>query len=186
LSFSGFAKGKVALESNGRMIAEDILKFHPELQSFLNDIEKQGWRYLYIETRGTALAEIDLVGLQYRVRPGNAYDPSEAGASQNILEIVLGNKTVRLSGVPEVDVFRINVSTKSLPRAVTVDIAKGLVTYVNDTFWAWQTGWEKDERKLSEAREVHEVTKWLLEIKGQKLHESYSMQRYNELSKLLK
>jgi hypothetical protein len=181
LSFNGFVKGKVKLESSNRMIAEEILKFHPELRSFLDDIEKRGWRYLYIETGGTAVAEVDLDGLQYKVRPAI----SGTAVTQTVLEIALGPRTPQLSSVPQVDMFRINVSTKSFPRAVTVDISKGEVTYLNEAFWAWQKGWERDERKLAEAREVHEVAKWLLESKKQKLPESYSIDRYNEISQLL-
>jgi hypothetical protein len=166
------------------MFAEDILKSHPELQSFLDDIEKEGWKYLYIETAGTSVAEIDLDGSQYKVRI-DVNGASGVGPHQNVLEIELGQKPVTFSAVPEVEMFRINVSTKTFPRAATVDIAKGLVTYLNDAFWAWQPGWEKDAKKLSEAREVHDVAKWLLEIKRQKLHGTYSMERFNELSKLL-
>lgn len=185
MSYSGFASGKLRLESNDRMSAEDILKFHPELQSFLDDIEKKGWRYLYIETRGTSVAEIDLDGSPYKVRIGDIQDTSEMGPHQNVLEIELGQKLPTFNGVPEVQTFRINVSTKSFPRASTVDIAKGLVTYINEAFWSWQNGWEKDAKKLSEAREVRDVANWLFETKRQKLHESYSMERYNEILKLL-
>jgi hypothetical protein len=167
------------------MPAEEILKFHLELQSFLDDIEKKGWRYLYIETRGSAMAEIDLDGSPYKVRVADVSGTSGMGGGQQILEIALGQKTVKLGEVPEVDVFRINVSTKSFPRAVTVDISKGVVTYLNEAFWGWERGWEQDAKKLAEAREVHEVAEWLLEIKKQKLQESYNSDRYNEISRLI-
>ena len=177
------------LESSDRMFPEEILKFHPELQSFLDEIEKKGWRYLYIETKGTAVAEIDLDGLQYRIRRDGTDHPlfrsSAMGVGQTMLEIAIGQRTPKLSGVPEAGIFRINVSTKSFPQAVTVDITKGLVTYLNDAFWGWQKEWERDEKKLSEAKEVHEVAEWLLEVKKQKLHESYNVDRYNEISRLL-
>jgi hypothetical protein len=167
------------------MFAEEILKFHPELQAFLDDIEKKGWTYLYIETRGTSVAEIDADGSAYRVRSRDLHDVSETGPGRNVLEIELGQKPIILSGVPEVQMFKINVSTKSFPRAVTVDIAKGLITYLNDAFWGWQEGWEKDAKRISEAREVHEVAKWLLEVKKQRLEETYDMQRYNGISRVL-
>ena len=171
------------------MFPEEILRFHPEIQSFLDEIEKKGWRYLYIETKGTAVAEFDLDGLQYRIRREGTDHPlfrsSPMGVGQTLLEIAVGQRTPKVSEVPEVGVFRINVSTTSFPRAATVDITKELVTYLNEAFWGWQKGWESDEKRLSEAREVHEVAKWLLEVKKQKLHESYNIDRYNEISRVL-
>lgn len=196
MSFIGNVKGKVRLESSERMVAGDILKFHPELQSFLDEIEERGWRYLYIETRGTAVAEVDLDGAPYTARLKNvayapSFDTSETKVGENmepigsILEIDLGQRVIKLESVPEVQMFKINVSTKSFPRAATVDIPKGLVTYLNETFWTWQSEWKNDSEKLSEAREVYEVTKWLIDVKKLRLHESYSMGRYEEVSRLL-
>jgi hypothetical protein len=175
----------VRLESSDRMPAEDILKFHSELQSFLDDIEKKGWRYLYVDTRGSAVAEIDLDGSPYKVRVAGVSGTSEMAGGQQILEIALGQKTIKLGEVPEVEMFRINVSTKSFPRAVTLDISKGVISYLNEAFWGWEKGWEQDGGKLAEAREVHEVAEWLLTIKKQKLQESYNLDRYNEISRLL-
>jgi hypothetical protein len=160
-------KGKVRLEAVGdRIVAGDILKFHPEIQSFLDEVEEKGWRYLYIDTRGTAAADVDLDGSPYVVRLKNvpysaSFDTVETGRGENmgvsgsVLEIDLGQKIVKLESVPEVQMFKINVSTKSFPRAATVDIPKGLVTYLNEAFWGWENGWEKDSSKLSEAREVY-------------------------------
>jgi hypothetical protein len=107
-------------------------------------------------------SEIDLDGSPYKVRIGDIQGTSEMGPHQNVLEIELGQKLLTFSAVPQVQMFRINVSTKSFPRAVTVNIAKGLVTYLNEAFWGWQNRWERDEKRLSKAKEVHHVAKWLL------------------------
>jgi hypothetical protein len=45
------------------------------------------------------------------------------------------------------------VPTKDYPRAATADIAKGMITYLNEAFWEWQTRWEKNAKKGSEAKE---------------------------------
>jgi len=42
------------------MKASEILKFHPEIQLILDEIVEKGWKYLYIETRGKAIAEHNL------------------------------------------------------------------------------------------------------------------------------
>jgi hypothetical protein len=185
------------LDSTDRMAAEDVLKFHPELQSFLDEIENKGWRYLYIEARGTSVAEIDLDRSPYKIavadvypRPTTAsddvYGPPDTNVAPLLLEVELAQKIIKLGGVPEVQMFRINVSTKSFPRAATVDIAKGVITYLNEAFWSWEETWKEDPKKLAEAREIHEVAEWLLEMKKQKLQENYSLDRYKEISTLLK
>lgn len=174
--FSGHVTGHLRIVYSGRMIAEDILRFHPELQLILDEIVKMGWKYLYIETKGKAVAEVDLKECPYELDTHDYH---------NKIEVEMGQKPLEIEDVPEVEEFKINVSTKSYPRAATVDLSKGVVTYLHDAFWGWEKGWEKDSRKLAEAREVYEVVRWLLDIKKLRLDASYSMERCDVLSKLL-
>jgi hypothetical protein len=86
-----------------------------------------------------------------------------------------------VGGVPEVQEFRVNVSSKSFPRAATVDLARGVVTYLHDPFWRWEKGWEADGKKLSNAREVYDIATWLLDVKKFKLIDVFKPERYLEL-----
>jgi len=174
--YKGVLTGHFTAEYIGDMVAEDILKFRPEIRPILDEIAKMGWRYLYIVTKAKAIAELDLSKCQYH------FDTHEY---PNVLKLILGSKTLEIDSVPEVEEFTVNVSTKSYPRAATVDISKGLVTYLHDPFWGWKKGWEKDPKKLAEAKEVYEVARWLLEVRKLSLAPSLSMQRYDELSQQL-
>jgi len=177
--YTGYAKGKLSLEFTERT-PEGVLRFHPEIRSMLEEIKKEGWKYLYIEARGRAVAEVDLEKAPCRLMSHAVY----GGRGSYAVEVEIG-KPPEIRDVPEVEEFRINVSTKSFPRAATVDVSKGVVTYLHDAFWKWESGWEKDPEKLSEAKEVYEVAKWLLDVKKLRLHESYSIERYKELRKIL-
>ena len=86
-----------------------------------------------------------------------------------------------ITSIPEISEFSVNVCSKSFPRAATVDLSKGLVTYIDDHFWRWEKGWESDKKKLSDAREVQEIASWLLDVKGYKLIEALKSERYQEL-----
>jgi len=177
--YSGYAKGKLSLELNKRT-PEEILKFHPEIRSMLEAIKEKGWKYLYIETKGRAVAEVDLEKNPCKLMPYAEY----GGRGYWTIDVEI-EKPPETKDVPEVQEFRINVCTKSFPRAATVDLSKGVITYLHDPFWKWESGWEKDPKKLSEAKEVYDVAKWLLEDKKLKLHENMSIERYKEICKIL-
>ena len=63
----GEASGELTLKATSVMSPEEILKFHPEIQNQLDDIEKHGWNYLCMESMGTALAETTLYNSLYRI-----------------------------------------------------------------------------------------------------------------------
>jgi len=181
---TGEAKGGVTLQSSGWMQPRDALKFYPEIQAQLDDITRRGWKYLYITTTGTALAELTLEKSTFRisVRPTG---PRGSGGKY-LLELDIGAQAPTITAIPEIKEFRVNVCSKNLPRAATADLSKGIVTYIDDPFWRWERGWESDKKKLSDAREVQEIASWLLDIKGYKLIEAFKLERYQELSKLFK
>lgn len=180
-AFEGEAKGSLTLKFNGLLRAEDILKHHPEIQAELDAIVKRGWKYLFIETRGTAVTDVALEKTPYYVRQGATYwRPSDE--SDVILELSLGRRLWEVNGVPEVQEFRVNVCSKSFPRAATVDLVEGLVTYLHDPFWKWEKGWETDRKKLSDAKEVYEIATWLLDVKKFKLINAFKPERYRALA----
>jgi hypothetical protein len=179
---TGEASGEVTLKATGAISPEETLKFHPEIQIQLDDIEKHGWNYLCTESIATAFAETALYNSPYRISDEAQPDDQP----DYVIEWVIGANIPEIKSVPEVQVFRVHLSSKSIPRAATIDLAKGTVTYLHDSFWKWETGWEKDEQKLSEGREVFEIANWLVEAKRYKLDQSLSVQRYRELSSIFK
>jgi hypothetical protein len=170
----GHAKGKLSLEYSDMVDPETILRYHPELKSMLEEIIRAGWKYLYIVTRGRAIAEFD-VQHKYRL--------TADGLGYNV-KIAIGNQRPQITGVPEVEEFRINICSKSFPRAATMDLSKGIVTYLHDAFWGWQEEWKNDPDRFSQSKEVYEVARWLLDMKKMKLHENYKLQRFEELREL--
>jgi hypothetical protein len=186
IALNGNARVQVALRSTSRMSALDILKFHPEIGARLDEIESQGWTFLYIETVATALAEVSLENTVYRINPEASRPKLDARGQpfENVLELEIGTELPAIIGIPEVKEFRINICSKSFPRAATVDLATGIVSYLHDSFWKWEQGSESDKKKLSDAREVFEIVTWLLDVKKYKLHEDLKGERYQELSRI--
>jgi hypothetical protein len=85
--------------------------------------------------------------------------------------------------IKEVNEFRINISTSSFSRAVTLDIAKQIITtYIEDCFWNRKDSWREDKEKLSRALEVYEVVKWLLNEKNFQLYDGLSEKKVKDLS----
>jgi hypothetical protein len=186
IALNGNAKVHVALQSTSRMSALDILKSHPEIEAQLDEIENQGWTFLYIETVATALAEVNIEDTLYRINPEASRPKLDARGQpfENVLELEIGTELPAIIGIPEVKEFRINICSKSFPRAATVDLATGIVSYLHDPFWKWEQGSESDKKKLSDAREVFEIATWLLDVKKYKLHEDLKVERYQELSRI--
>lgn len=171
---AGFAKGKLSLEYTGLVVPAAVLKFHPEFQARLEEIVQHGWTYYLVETRGRSVSDVDIDQSYRMVADGRGY----------FVYLSLGEETPPVTGLPEVTEFRINISTKSFPRAVTVDLTKDTITYIHEAFWEWQEEWKDDSTKLSQATEVYEVAKWLLDVKNMKLVEGLDMGRFRELSGL--
>jgi hypothetical protein len=163
------------------MQAEDVLRFHPEIQAQLDEIMKKGWKYLFIEIAGTALSEVAIENLPCRLRISASFG-SRSLPPPPVMEMTFVRSPPDLKGVPEVQEFRINVSSKSYPRATTVDLASGRVLYMHDAFWGWNKSWAADGKKVSEAKEIYEIATWLVDVKKFKLAENLRLSRYEELA----
>ncbi len=185
---SGAAGGHLVLQSNDVMAATEIIPFRPEIQSALEEIEKQGWKYIFIESKATAVAELDLEWSAYSIKPADPNDPEPESKSgpENLLELNIGTLPPKITAIPKVEAFTVSISSRSIPRAVTVDLVTGIVTQFSDQFWKWESGWEKDERRLSEAHEVYEIASWLVDVKKYRLAENLGHERYDELSKIFR
>jgi hypothetical protein len=185
---SGEATGRVTVNSTGFIQPAEALKLCPEFQAQLEEIVKQGWGYTIIQIAGTAEVEVPLEKSRFRLDVRfTGRGPRGAGIDPRYyLDLDLGPQMPAITARPEISEFRVNVRSKSFPRAAAVDLAKGVVTYLDDPFWRWEKGWETDEKKLSAAREILEIARWLLDVKGFKPIEAFKPERYQELSQLFK
>lgn len=172
----GIAQGKLTLEFTGRVLPEDVLKFFPNFKIFLDEIKERNLRYIYIQTNGKTIVEFDVTNQPSKIIPYGVW----SGQRSFTINIDVGSNIPNIK-IGAVEEFRINIATKNLPRAATVDLAKNLVTYIDESFWNWTDDWKTDESKLSLALEVYDVVKWLVEDKKFTLHENYSLERYQEL-----
>jgi hypothetical protein len=171
---AGFTKGKLSIEYTDMVYPLAVLEFHPEIKAQLDEISKQGWTYLFIESRAKSVSEFEI---------DQSYRLLEDGVGYYV-QLYLGDHPPPITGMPEVTMFIINICTKSFPRAVTIDLSKNMITYIHEAFWEWQEGWKDDPTRLAQATEVYEVARWVLEVKKMKLHEELKMERYTALSKL--
>ena len=190
---NGEAKGSLSLTSTGSIAPEDIVKFHPEIREHLDGIVKQGWRYQHVEARGTAVSEVSPDGSAYWLGAAPAFmrlaKATMAGTiakTEYGLVVYFGTKPPEVQAVPEVLDFRIAISSKNFPSAAAVELVKGDVYYLQDSFWKWEKGWETDPKKVADAREVYAVARWLLEDRKFKLAEGLKPERYQELAGILR
>ena len=186
LPYFGNANGEVNLTYTSRLAASDILKFHPELQSKIDEISAKKWVCIFAVTSGTALARLSLDGSGFKIIPSSFFEGGVSGKRETLLQVRIWPNATELIGVPEVKEFRINICSKSFPRAVTADLEEETVTYVHDALWKWQEGDEKEEAKVNEAREVYEIASWLIDVKKYKMDPAIDLKKYEELSEIFK
>ncbi|MEM3398251.1 MAG: hypothetical protein QXQ84_04205 [Nitrososphaerota archaeon] len=172
----GLANGKITVEFSGKISPEAALEACPEFKNMLSEIKEKGWRYFYIEMEGSTFIELDFTGNPSKILPYSFWGKRTFFS----INIDIGEKLPEAK-IKSVDMFKINVSTKDLPRAVTIDLSKKLIIYIDESFWNWQEEWRNDESKRSLALEVFKIVKWLIEEKGYRLDEKYDVQRYKEL-----
>jgi hypothetical protein len=178
----GEANGSVTLKFKGVMQPSDILRFHPEIKAQLDEIEKKGWKYLFIQTEGTAVTELKAQAIPCRIRASTSFN-SKSAPPPPILELNLGQLPLDLTGMPEVQKFLVNVSSKTFPRAATMDLVSRAATYIHEALWGWDKTWAADATKTSQAKEVYEVARWVIEEKRYSLAEPFNISRYNELAR---
>ncbi|MEM2216738.1 MAG: hypothetical protein QXP57_09280 [Nitrososphaerota archaeon] len=169
--------GKLIMEFVNRLPPTLVLQFFPGYKKLLDEIASKNWKYLYIETFGKYLLELEFQGEACKIIP---HSPDWFLKGRFSINVELGKPLPELK-VEGVDEFRINISTESFPRAVTIDLVKQVITYIESIFWDWNDEWINDQEKLSKASEVYTVVKWLIEEKKFKLHENLSEERCKEL-----
>ena len=88
---------------------KDILKFYPELKSFLNEIKSKGWSYMFTDVVGEAEVMLNVEKLDFKL---NYYPPridefEEEG--KYTLEAVIGEKPPAVLRVLSVTGFKIEI-----------------------------------------------------------------------------
>lgn len=176
LNQKGLASGKIALEFTEILPPEEILKEFPEYKNLLNEIKENGWRYIFIHTYGKTAIEFDITNNPGKIIPYGIW----SGEGNFTINIDVG-KNVPEPRIKSVDEFRINISIKDTPRALTIDIVKKIITYIDEEFWNWKDEFMEDEDKRGRAIEIYKALRWLIEEKKFVLDKSYQQQKYQEL-----
>lgn len=175
---------KVVFKDNICLSEKEVLKFHPQIKSFLNEIKEKGWKYSIMDIEGEAVAEIDENKVKFELHyyPPDITEPDSEG--RYALKAELGSEPPAVIKVLSVKAFKIKISTPHCWNAATVNPFKKTVTHIKDVLWRWSLNKEKKPSKLSEAREVYEVAKWLIEEKKFKPENSYVLEDYKQLVEL--
>jgi len=160
---------------------KDVLRFYPDLQSFLKEIKSKGWGYTFTDIVGEAEVELDVEKLDFKL---NYYPPridefKEEG--RYTLEADIGKKPPAVLRVLSVTGFRMEISSKHSWRAVGIDPQKKVITYIEDVLHSFVISKRERPRKLSEAREIYEIVKFLITEKGYRLKDEYVIEKYKQL-----
>ncbi|MEM3742722.1 MAG: hypothetical protein QXU28_06590 [Nitrososphaerota archaeon] len=172
----GIVKGKLVLRCPGKAPFSEIVKMRPDVESLLAEIESKGWRHFYVDHEASLVGEIEFDNVEYQIVPWSIL----RGPYGMVIDIKWDFPQV--TGI-ELEKLVYNIFTKNtFPRAVTIDVQKKSITYVNDVFWKWEDEWIKEESKKTRAIEIYDLLKWLIEEKEFQLSQEYDADKWRELS----
>lgn len=174
---TGSINGKLEVQMERFVTLDDLTTHLPETTSFLSELEKKGWRYLFIDGCGIVMLEVDVTKSPYTFQVSE--HPNGGFAYE--LDLKFGRRLpdIKIKNIIELKRFVINISGNYHPRAVTIDILNNKVTYVHDSLWLL-----KGEGCKEEAKDVLRIVKWLIEEKKFKLGTGEN-RKYQELKKLI-
>lgn len=169
-------KHKIKLKGSFSLNEKDILEFHPWVKPLLEEVRNRGWNYEFSDVKAEVLVELDLdeLKLDLRYYPPRLERFEEGGTYEISAEV--GSEPPAVLKVLSIESFKVRVSTKNCWNAAEIDPFKREVNSIKDVLWAF--GEEVD--KLSQAREVYEVARWLIE-KGFKPANNYVIKDYKKL-----
>jgi len=172
-------KYTVRLKGELNLSEDDVKRFHPWIDPLLEEIKKKGWKYNFSNVNAEVLVELDLneLTLTLKYYPPRIEEFEEKGTYEISAEI--GNDPPAVMKILSVEKFNVEISTEHCWRAVEIDPFKREIKWIYDVLWS---GLNKDgPNRLSEAREVYEVAKWLIEEKGFKPANDYVVKDYKKL-----
>ncbi|MCS7135194.1 MAG: hypothetical protein RMI79_06150 [Nitrososphaerota archaeon] len=181
LTRTGSVHGKLIAKYSGILAPEVILRALPDIKLFLEEVKSKGWKYLFIEAKSKYSIEIEINEQPCIIYPIEDLTHYRKEDVKLMMSVEL--KLINLSGIKidEVDDFKINISTNNFPRAVTIDPVKRKISYINDALWNWDDELINDQEKVSQALEVYEVVKWLIDEKSFYPDKSLDENRFKEI-----
>jgi hypothetical protein len=171
---TGSMAGKLEVETTRFITFDELCAHVPQVKSFLEELDKQGWKYLLIDAQGKVVMELTLAAAPYTWQ---SYEAPRGGFAYK-LAFDFGRQLPRLAlkRILGLDNCIINICSRDYARAVTVDLTKNEVTYVHDALWV-----SRGEGHVREAQGVLQILRWLVEEKHYKLAVSGGEGHYREL-----
>ena len=179
----GRAEGKLALTAFEKISLERLLDQEREvamlLEAFQREVREKNWRIEYLDHLAKVSGEIDINHIEYQIMPWS---------------ILKGNYSIMidigmiLPTIKEIRLHQLtyNIQTDKMKYdGISVDFIKKEITHINDVFWNWEDGMEKDPEKLLEASETLRVLKWLMEEKNYALGKDYNVEKYQRICEII-
>jgi len=172
---------KVRFKGNLDLSEEDVLRFHPNLKPFLDEIKSKGLKYRITNIVGEAIVMLDVESLDFKLHyyPPRIHEFEEKG--KYTIEAEVGENPPAMIKVLSVSDFKVEISSEHCWDAVEVNPQRKIITYIRSVLHDFILSKEKTPKKLAEAREVYEISKFLVEEKGFKLEGEYVVEKYKEL-----
>ncbi|ADB58216.1 hypothetical protein [Archaeoglobus profundus] len=172
-------KYTVRLKGEFDLSEDDVKRFHPWINPLLEEIKKKGWKYRISDVSAEVLVELNLdeLTLTLKYYPPRIEEFDKEGTYEISAEI--GNEPPAVMKILSVEKFNVEISTEHCWHAVEINPFKREVKWIKDVLWF---GLDKDgPNKLSEAREVYEVAKWLIKEKKFRPADDYVVEKYKRL-----
>ena len=168
-------RSEIKLKGSFSLSEKDVLEFHSWIRPLLEEIRNRGWNYELSDVEAEVLVELDLDELKFDLKyyPPRLEDFEKEGTYEISAEV--GEPPAVLK-ILSVESFKVRISTKNCWNAAEIDPFKREIKSIKDVLWSF--GEEVD--KLSKAREVYEVARWLIE-KGFKPANDYVIKDYKKL-----
>ena len=168
----GSVDGKVDIRVDKYLTLGELQAHLPAEKSFLEELSGKGWRYYFIEGYGTVTMQLEMVSSPYAAQ----VKEHPRGGLNFSLSLDFGRSVPRLQlgRIVELHRFIVNICSNSHPRAITVDLSKGDITYVHESLAAGK----------EDTGDMLELLRWLVGDKKFKLGIG-DRKRYSELTTLL-
>ncbi|MCX8193595.1 MAG: hypothetical protein N3G77_07300 [Nitrososphaeria archaeon] len=175
----GRAHGKLSLECFEKVDLNKMLEKYPEYLREIEMLKKKDLKIEYVDHLARVLGEIDIDGIDYQLLP---WSPLHGNYS---ILIDVGTTLPIIKNV-ELDKLVYRISTEKMKNdVIEIDLVKREIIHINEVFWEWEEGLEKESEKFLEALETWRILKWLIEEKGYNLGDRYEEKRYRRISEIL-
>jgi len=173
----GSVDGRLDIRVEKYLTLGELLAHLPTAKLFLEELSGKGWRYYFIDGYGTAVMQMEMVSSPYSAQ----VKEHPRGGLNFSLSLDFGRSVpqLQLGRIIELERFIVNICSKYYPRAVTVDLSRSDITYVNESLMA-----SKQDEDKEDTEDILELLRWLIEEKEFKLAIGDN-ERYKELVALL-